>query len=362
MNEFGKNIKLSLFGSSHAKEVGAILSGVPAGESVDMQELYKLLQRRAPGRFAWSTSRKEADEPVFSSGIVNKKTNGEPIHITIENKDVISTDYESVKNTPRPGHADFTARLKYGEEVDMRGGGQFSGRLTAPLCVAGGICLQILQKKGIYVGAHILQIGTVKDNSCIEQTQLTSEELQKVKYVDFPTINKEAGIAMQQVIEQAKAEEDSVGGVIECVVLGIPKGVGGPYFEGVESAMANALFAIPAVKGVSFGAGFGVASMKGSENNDAFVIQNGEVQMQTNNSGGILGGITTGAPLIVNVAVKPTPSIAKKQNTVNLTTMQEEEIQITGRHDPCIAPRAVPVVEAMMGLVILDFLMEDKKQ
>ena len=356
MSEFGENIKLSLFGESHAKEVCAILTGIPAGESIDMQELNMLLQRRVPGRFAWSTARKEADEPVFSSGVINEKTNDEPIHITVENKDAKSADYEIIKNTPRPGHADYTARLKYGADVDMRGGGKFSGRLTVPICVAGGICLQILQRKGIYIGAHLLQIGDVKDDSYIKQVKLTREELQKVKGVDFPTINQSAGTAMQQVIERVKTEGDSVGGIIECAVLGIPKGIGGPYFEGVEGALAKALFAIPAVKGVSFGAGFGVASMKGSENNDAFVIQNSEVQTLTNNSGGILGGITTGVPLIVNVAVKPTPSIAKAQKTVNLTTMKEEEIQITGRHDPCVAPRAVPVVEAVVGLVVLDLL------
>ena len=357
MSNFGRKVKISLFGESHGEVVGMVLEGIPAGESVQKQMLEAFLQRRAPGRFEWSTPRKEEDIPVFLSGITNGKTNGFPICATIKNTNNNSKDYEEIKNTPRPGHADYTANLRYGGKADMRGGGFFSGRLTAPLCIAGGICLQLLEREGVQVGAHALQIGKVKGVSYLENEMLSVEDLRMVKTADFPASNKETGNEMKEEIKKTQAEGDSVGGVIECAVLGMPAGIGGPYFEGMEGALSNALFAIPGVKGVSFGAGFGVAEMKGSENNDAFVLEGGKAQMQTNNSGGILGGITTGAPLIINVAVKPTPSIAKAQQTVNLVTMKQAEIQIKGRHDPCIIPRAVPVVEAVVGMVLLDLLL-----
>lgn len=327
----GKRIIIEIEGASHAPSVGVKLSGIPLGFKIDVDELQSFLKRRAPGQNEYSTSRREADEPVFLEGLDDEfVVNSNLIHAIIENKDVKSHSYDALKNIPRPGHADYSAYVKYGRDYDYRGGGQFSGRMTAPLCIAGGIAKQILSSQGINVDARALSIGGIKGSFEEMKTEILS----------------------------AKADGDSVGGTIECVVTGMPAGVGGPMFDGLEGELSRMIYAIPAVKGVSFGSGFDAANMLGSENNDDFAIRNGQVVTETNNAGGILGGISNGMPIIINVAIKPTPSIAKTQRSINLETLSEVELDIEGRHDPCIVPRAVPCVEAATALIILDELLE----
>ena len=349
---YGENLKLSIFGQSHGTAIGMTLDGIPAGLAVDTDALQQFLNRRAPGQNDWSTPRKEADRPEFLSGVVDGFTCGAPIAAVIHNKNTRSGDYNNLKDVPRPGHADFTAQIKYGGFQDAAGGGHFSGRLTAPLCIAGGLCKQWLEEMGIRIGAHINQIGTVFDNpfdSLHPDLDAISDS--------FPTLDDAAAEDMQNLIADAKADGDSVGGVIECAVTGLPAGIGEPMFGGIESKIAAICYGIPAVKGVEFGAGFAVASIRGSESNDPFVIRDGQVRTETNVSGGILGGITNGMPIIFRVAVKPTPSIAKAQNSVNLKTMKEVTLEIKGRHDPCIVPRAVPVVEAAAAVAIYDLIL-----
>lgn len=359
MANIGEHIQISVFGESHGGAIGVVLTGIPAGETVNVPMLEQFMKRRAPGNFPWATSRAEADVPVFLSGITDGKTNGYPICAIIENKDANPQAYNALQHTPRPGHADFAATLRYAGKADMRGGGHFSGRMTAPLCIAGGICLQILQRKGVQIGAHAIQIGTVTDVP-YTTIDLQEEELYTAGMKDFPANSDEVAANMIAEIEAVRNNKDSVGGMVECGVIGMPAGIGDPLFEGLEGKLAKALFGIPAVKGVSFGAGFDVVAMTGSENNDNYHIKNGRIQPETNNSGGILGGISTGMPLLMKVAVKPTPSIEKQQKTVNTATMQETDIAIQGRHDPCIVPRAVPVVEAVTAIVLLDCLYQQK--
>lgn len=358
-SSFGKNIKISVFGQSHGKAVGVFMDNLPAGEKIDMDKLNRFMERRRPGKNKLSTARKEADIPVFLSGIENDVTCGTPICAVIENGDQRSSDYDELKDKPRPGHADYTAYVKWNGLADMRGGGHFSGRLTAPLCIAGGIAKQILEKRGIIIGAHLLEVAGVRD----EGFSMTTEEnnLSSIAAKEFPVINDHAGNNMVKAIEKAAADGDSVGGVIECIVLGVPAGLGDPMFEGVESRIASAVFGIPAIKGIEFGAGFEAARMKGSQHNDPlFIDEGGNIKTRTNNAGGILGGITNGMPLVFKAAVKPTPSIAKEQDTVSLSGKCDTKLQVKGRHDPCIAHRAVPVVEAVTALVILDIMMEEK--
>ncbi len=357
-SELGKKLKISVFGQSHGKGIGVVVQGLPAGERVDIPELMAFMSRRAPGQNSMTTARREKDEPKFLSGLESGVTCGFPLCAVIENTDTRSGDYAGFTLTPRPGHADYTARIRYGDSVDMRGGGHFSGRLTAPLCVVGGIAKQILARRGIYIGAHLKAAGGVTDDSF--PLHPTAELFDAIAKKSPAVINDTAGEKMRQKIEQAREELDSVGGVVECAVIGMPAGVGDPMFDGVENRLAQALFGIPAVKGVEFGAGFAAADMRGSECNDRFDIQNGQIVTLTNNCGGILGGITNGMPLVFCAAFKPTPSIGKKQQTVNLDTMQQTELEIGGRHDPCVAVRAVPVVEAGAAIVILDMLLEDE--
>ncbi len=353
MSSLGNKIKIEIFGASHADEIGMTLTGIGAGEKIDFDELYNFMLRRAPGRDATSTPRKEADNPEFLCGVNDGITTGEPITAVIKNTNQHSSDYEKLRFTPRPSHADYAAFVKYGGECDMRGGGAFSGRMTAPLCIGGGIAKQILTRRGVLVGAHIYSIGSVCDASF--EAVGTSDILAAGKKV-FPTISDTAGENMRDAILGAKEDGDSIGGVIECAVTGMPVGFGGPLFEGVEGKIAMALFGIPAVKGVEFGKGFDISKMRGSEANDPFSIENGAVVTKTNNSGGIQGGITNGMPIIVRVALKPTPSIAKEQKTVNLKTKEEVSLKIGGRHDPCVVVRAVAAVEAAVALTILDIL------
>lgn len=351
----GEHIHVSVFGQSHSPAIGVVVDGLPAGERVDMEELGRFLKRRAPGQNATSTPRKEADLPQFLSGLVDNVTCGAPLAALIENTNTRSQDYAQLRDKPRPGHADFTAQVKYGGFQDVAGGGHFSGRLTAPLCIAGGICLQMLRRRGIEVAAHIASIAGEADRP-FDPMGESVETMDALKRAPFPVLDEKAGERMRKVILQAKEEGDSVGGIVECLVTGVPAGLGEPMFGGMENRLAAALFGIPAVKGVEFGAGFGVATMRGSENNDPFTVKDGKVVTQTNRAGGILGGITNGMPLVFRLAFKPTPSIAREQQTVSLSKKQVEELVVTGRHDPCIVPRAVPVVEAVTALVLSDLL------
>lgn len=351
----GEHIHVSVFGQSHSPAIGVVVDGLPAGERVDMEELGRFLKRRAPGQNATSTPRKEADLPQFLSGLVDDVTCGAPLAALIENTNTRSQDYAQLRDKPRPGHADFTAQVKYGGFQDVAGGGHFSGRLTAPLCIAGGICLQILKRRGIEVASHIASIAAEADRP-FDPMGESVETLDALKRAPFPVLDEKAGERMRKAILQAKEEGDSVGGIVECLVTGAPAGLGEPMFGGMENRLAAALFGIPAVKGVEFGAGFGVATMRGSENNDPFTVKDGKLVTETNHAGGILGGITNGMPLVFRLAVKPTPSIAKQQQTVSLSKKQVDELVVTGRHDPCIVPRAVPVVEAVTALVLTDLL------
>ncbi len=355
-SEFGHLLKISVFGQSHGKAIGVVVDGLPAGEAIDLDELQAFLDRRKPGKNRLSTARKESDAPTFLSGLENGKTCGAPLCAVMENGDQHSGDYAGLTDTPRPGHADYTAAIKWGGQADMRGGGHFSGRLTAPLCIAGGIAKQILARRGIHVGAHLAEVAGIADDPF--PLHPTAELFEKLAAKDFPVLDDGAGERMQQAILAAREELDSVGGIVECAAIGLPAGLGDPMFDGVENRLAAALFGIPAVKGVEFGAGFAAARSRGSENNDAFSVQNGAVVTETNHAGGILGGITNGMPILLRTAMKPTPSIARAQKTVRLSQMEEIPLEIRGRHDPCIAHRAVPVVEAVTAAVLLDLLLE----
>lgn len=353
-SEYGNKLRVSVFGQSHGEAIGVVINGLPSGEAVDTEELQSFMERRRGGKNAYSTKRSEADVPEILSGIQDGKTCGMPLAAIIRNGDKRSADYSEILDKPRPGHADYTAFVKWQGNADMRGGGHFSGRLTAPLCIAGGIAKQILARRGIHVGAHLDAVAGIKDTP-FEMTD-GAELFDKIASKDFPVINDGAGEKMKEAIVTAAESLDSVGGVIECMVTGVPAGIGEPMFDGVENRLASALFGIPAIKGVEFGKGFEAASLRGSENNDPYVMENGEIKTATNNAGGILGGITNGAPIVVRVAVKPTPSIAKEQDTVSLSRGEAAKLVVKGRHDPCIAQRAVPVVEAVTATVILDML------
>ncbi len=355
-SEFGHLLKISVFGQSHGPAIGVVVDGLPAGEAVDLTELQAFLDRRKPGKNPLSTARKETDAPTFLSGLVNGKTCGAPLCAVIQNGDQHSGDYTGLTDTPRPGHADYTAAVKWGGHADMRGGGHFSGRLTAPLCIAGGIARQILARRGVFVGAHLKEVAGIPDAPF--PLRPTAELFQAVAAKAFPVLDDGAGERMRAAILAAREDLDSVGGIVECAATGLPAGLGDPMFDGVENRLAAALFGIPAVKGLEFGAGFDAARLRGSQNNDPFVLDHGAVAAESNRAGGILGGITTGMPLLLRAAFKPTPSIARPQRTVRLSAMEETDLEIRGRHDPCIAHRAVPVVEAVTAAVLLDLLLE----
>ena len=352
-SSYGENLRIHIFGESHGPAVGVTVEGIPAGEAVDLEELQRFLDRRAPGRNAWSTPRKEADVPEFLSGLREGRTCGTPLTAILKSANTRSGDYDALRDVPRPGHADYTAWVKYGESRDSRGGGHFSGRLTAPLCVAGGICLQLLAREGITVLSRIAAIGGIRDEG-----ELTASTAEKA----FPTVSDSAGEAMRSAIAAARAEGDSLGGVIECAVLGLPAGLGDPMFDGMENRIAAAVFGIPAVKGIEFGAGFAAAGLRGSENNDAFSVENGRIITDSNHCGGILGGITDGMPLTFQAAVKPTPSLARPQQSVDLKTGEIVPLTVTGRHDPCIVPRAVPCLEAAAAIAVYDALLARRKE
>ncbi|MCR5576850.1 MAG: chorismate synthase [Oscillospiraceae bacterium] len=348
----GMSLRLSLFGQSHSEAVGMTLDGLPAGIPVDPDALQRFLDRRAPGGSPWSTARREEDRPEFLCGLKDGFTCGAPLTAVIRNRDTRPEDYEKLRTLPRPGHADYTAAVKFHGFQDIAGGGHFSGRLTAPLCVAGGVLLQALAQRGIQIEARIAAIAGIRDDS-----PFTASVAEKA----FPAVDDEAGLRMQQTILHAKEEGDSVGGVIECVVRGLPAGLGSPLFDGLENQIARVVFAVPAVKGIEFGSGFSGAAMRGSENNDPFCVREERIETLTNNAGGILGGISDGMPVVFRVAVKPTPSIAKAQQSVELDTLESTELRVVGRHDPCIVPRAVPVIEAAAALAICDVILGESK-
>ena len=352
MNVFGTRYRTTIFGTSHGPFVGCTIEGLRSGMRIDEAVVQGQLDRRRPGQSLVTTQRKEADRVEFSEGISDGLATGEPIVALIRNEDVQSKSYANVARVPRPGHGDFAAAMKYGGKSDLRGGGQLSGRMTAPLVVSGAIARQVLEPKGVRFYAHAAQIGRVTAQPVTPQQIAANVELSAVRCADL-----EAADRMIEEIEAARKDRDSVGGVIEAVVTGLPPGVGEPFFESVESALAHLLFSIPAVKGVDFGAGFRSASMRGSEHNDPFTVEAGRVVTETNHAGGILGGITNGMPITFRVAVKPTASIAKPQRSVDLGTMRPTEIVVTGRHDPCIVPRAVPVVENAAAMAILDLML-----
>lgn len=354
----GNRVTVEIFGESHSSAIGMTLCGVPAGETIDMDALQNFMDRRAPGRDATATARKEPDRPEFLCGVVDGVTTGAPITAIIRNTDQHSRDYEKLRHVPRPSHADYAASVKYSGYNDIRGGGAFSGRLTAPLCIAGGIALQILAKRSITVGAHLHSIAGITDTP-FDAVALDAETLLAAGKKPFPVLSDEAGEQMREAILAAKKDGDSVGGVIECAILGMPAGYGGPLFSGVEGKLSAALFGIPAVKGVEFGSGFAAAGMRGSVHNDPFTYKDGKVVTTSNNSGGIQGGITNGMPILFRLAMKPTPSIAMEQKTVDLATHEDTTLVIGGRHDPCVAARAVPAVEAAAALCILDLLSEE---
>ena len=356
-SEFGRTLRVGVFGESHGRAIGVTMQNLPAGEAIDLNVLEAFLDRRRPGKSALSTARNEPDRPVFLSGLLDGKTTGSPLSAIIENRDARSRDYAELADKPRPGHADYTAFLKWNGAADMRGGGHFSGRLTAPLCIAGGIAKQILARKNIFIGAHLFSAAGVADAAFpLHPAQTLFDEIAQK---DFPVINDDAGCAMQEAILAASRDGDSIGGVIECAAVGFPAGIGNPMFDGIENRLSAVLFGIPAVKGLEFGAGFAAAAMRGSEHNDPYRIgDDGSITTTSNHAGGILGGISTGQPIVLRVAIKPTPSIAKAQQTVRLSTMDNAELVVHGRHDPCIAHRAVPVVEAVTALVLLDYLLE----
>ncbi len=352
-SSYGENLKLTIFGQSHSPAVGMTLEGVPAGSTIDLERLGLFLARRAPGRSDYSTPRKEPDLPEFLGGFVGNTTCGAPIAAIIRNTNTRSGDYDELRRIPRPGHADFTAQQKFGGAQDHSGGGHFSGRLTAPLCIAGGICLQLLEQQGITVISRIASIGSIRDIG-----ELSSSTAEK----EFPVVDDARGREMRELISASRAAGDSVGGVVECAVLGLPAGLGDPMFDGMENRIAAIVFGIPAVKGVEFGDGFGAAARTGSENNDAYIVENGRIRTATNHCGGILGGITTGMPLTFRAAFKPTPSISAPQQSVDMKEMKEAVLSVHGRHDPCIVPRAVPCVEAAAAVAVYDALLARKKE
>lgn len=352
----GDKIKLSIFGESHGEAIGCVIDGLPAGIKIDMNAVYKDMQRRAPGKDKTATPRLEKDIPHILSGMLDNVTTGAPLAMVIENTNTKSGDYSNLMTVPRPGHSDYPAYVKYGGNNDIRGGGHFSGRLTAPLVFAGSVAKQILSQKGVTIGAHIKQIGSVCD-AVSDLNKTDKSLLDTLSSSTFSLIDETKEQAMRDEIEKARLSLDSVGGIIECFAVGLPVGLGGNMFDTVEGKLASILFGVPAIKGVEFGIGFGFADKRASEVNDQYEIKNGRVATLSNNNGGVLGGMTDGAPLSVSVAIKPTPSIAKKQKSVNLLTMENAELEIHGRHDPCIVVRAVPVIECAVALGLLDLMM-----
>ena len=352
-NTLGERCRLTIFGQSHSPMIGGVIEGLPAGITPDMAFIRAFMARRAPGG-ALSTARKEADEPEIVSGLNEwGRTCGAPLAFLIKNADHRSRDYADLRDVPRPGHADYTAWVKFGGENDIRGGGQFSGRLTAPLCFAGALALRLLQDEGVRVKARVLKIAGIRD----ADMDPVRPDLDAIADGRLPCLDPDAARRMAEAIEAARAEGDSVGGVVECYAAGVPAGLGDPMFDGVENRLARALFGIPAVRGVEFGLGFAAADLRGSAHNDPFRMDGGAVTTATNRHGGALGGITSGMPVVVRAAFKPTPSIARPQPAVSLSRREDATLTVEGRHDPCVVPRAVPVVEAAVAFTLYDMML-----
>lgn len=352
MNVWGSKLKISIFGESHGEAIGAVIDGIPSGLSLDTDFIRREMQRRAPGRDKLSTPRKEADEVEILSGVLDGKTTGTPIAGIIRNTNTRSGDYN--KNLLRPGHADFTGFMKYGDSHDFRGGGHFSGRITAALVFAGAIAKQVLRLQGITLGSHIKKIHKTAEDSFLDVNNLSAELLEKLTSKGFPVLNDEIGFKMQEEILKAASDKNSVGGIIECAVIGAKSGWGSPFFASAEGLISSIMFSVPAVKGIEFGRGFELCDMYGSEANDPFRTDGTRVFTESNNNGGINGGITNGMPIVFSVAIKPTPSIARAQKTVDINKMENTEIEINGRHDPCIVQRAAVVVECAAALALLE--------
>ena len=355
---FNGGITVSLFGESHGKGIGVVIDNLPGGEEIDLEKVGVFMARRAPKKDGTSTMRSEKDIPEIISGLYNGKTTGTPLAAVIFNQDQHSSDYGNISHIARPAHADYTGYLRYNGANDPRGGGHFSGRITAPLCFAGAVCAQILERRGITTGAHIVPIKDVTD-SRFDPVKVTAEQLNAVKERTFPVMSDSAEEKMRAVINEARLSLDSVGGVVECAAVGFPAGIGSPMMEGLENTIARLVFAVPAVKGLEFGNGFGCTELFGSQNNDAFRMDGGRVVTETNNHGGILGGISSGMPIIFRAAFKPTPSISRPQQSVDFKELTEQELVIKGRHDPCVVPRAVPCIESAMNIALVSALMEN---
>lgn len=361
MSSWGNTVKISIFGESHGVGIGVVIDGLPSGEAIDMDAVLLQMARRAPGNDKAATPRKEADQPEVLSGMLNGYTTGAPLCAVIRNTNTRSQDYSNLLTTPRPSHADFTGFVRYGGFNDVRGGGHFSGRLTAPLVFAGAVCRQILARRGVNIAAHIASIGTIQDER-FNPTDISPELMERLSKEKFGLIDRKKETAMRALIEDCCTKQDSIGGTIECAATGMPAGIGSPMFDGIENVLASILFGIPAVKGVEFGSGFDGCALRGSQNNDSFCYDDGgQVKTKTNNHGGILGGISSGMPILFRVAVKPTASISQKQQSVNLQEHTNTEVEIHGRHDPCITVRAVPVVEAATAVALLNLMMEGTK-
>lgn len=355
---WNNRISISIFGESHGAGIGVVIDNLPPGEYIRMEEIQAFMSRRAPKKNKTSTPRNEKDIPQIMSGLLNNRTTGTPLCAVIQNTDQHSADYGNVQTLARPGHADYTGAKRYQGFNDVRGGGHFSGRLTAPLVFAGAVCAQILERRGIYTGAHIASIHGIKDKEFL-YTNITREQILDIRKKDFPVIDDEAGKKMVEDADKARRSLDSLGGIIECAAINIPAGIGSPMFDGLENTISQLVFGIPAVKGIEFGIGFRAAELLGSQNNDEFYVDDhGHVLTRTNNHGGILGGISSGMPVVLRVAIKPTPSISQPQNTIDYTRLSNDVITIKGRHDPCIVPRAVPCVEAAVNLAVLSHMLD----
>jgi chorismate synthase len=357
-SEWGHALRVAVFGASHEPELGVRIEGLPKGLPVDLSALQSFLDRRAPGKSVGSTPRTEADRVMIRSGLREGATDGEPLIAAIENANADPAPYAAYRDVPRPSHIDYPARLRFGEDVDLSGGGHFSGRMTAAYCIAGGIAVQALARFGVRIFAHLLSVGDRYDDA-FDPVDPDPAELSAIQKKAFPVLDDEKGRAMRALIESVRAAGDSIGGVIECAVTGFPKGHGTPLFSGIDSRLSELLFAVPAVRGVAFGSGFEAARMTGSAHNDPYCLKDGAIRTETNRHGGILGGISTGMPIVFTAAIKPASGIALPQRTLNVRTGQPETLTIRGRHDACIAVRAVPVVEAVAALALYDLLLEE---
>lgn len=352
---WGDKIKLSIFGESHGRAIGVTIDGLKPGIELDLEFIKREMKRRAPGNNEYSTTRKEADEFEILSGVFNGKTTGTPLCAIIYNNNPASRDYEKMKSIMRPSHGDYTGYIKYNGFNDYRGGGHFSGRITAPLVFAGAVCKKILQEKGILIGSHIRSIGKIEGKSLMPD-EMNRDVLLKLLDKDFPVVDENLEETMKNAILTAKAEGDSLGGIVECIAINIPAGIGEPFFDSVESTIAHLLFSIPAIKGLEFGAGFEISKLRGTEAKDEFYMEKDEVRTRTNNNGGILGGITNGMPIVFRVALKPTPSIGKVQNTIDIEKKENTILEVQGRHDPCIVQRALPVIEGVCAIALLNLI------